>query len=225
MAKIMNAKAAIALINDGDVILAGGFLGIGTPEPLVDELIIQGQNNLSIICNDGGSAEGKGIGRLVSNCQVNKFICSWFGYTPAIGEQANTGALDLELNPQGTLVERIRAGGFGLGGVLTPAGLDTMVEEKWGQRIHVNGSDWLYHTPLRGNVALVEAYRADTAGNLVFRRVQRNFAPAMCFAADLVIAAVVNPIEPIGNIDPDEVVVPGIVVDILVPQQEVSHDE
>jgi acetate CoA/acetoacetate CoA-transferase alpha subunit len=151
---------------------------------------------------------------------VKKFICSWFGYTPLIGELYSNGELDLELNPQGTLVERIRAGGYGLGGVLTRSGLDTMVEEKWGCRMTLNGQEWLYHTPIRGNVAIVEAYRADMTGNLVFRRAQRNFSPVMCFAADLVIASVIKPIEPVGNLDPDEIMVPGAVVDILVPQKE-----
>ena len=221
MTKILDLQSAVKKINDGDVILAGGFLSVGTPEDLVDELVRQGQKNLSIICNDGGSNTGKGVGKLVSSFQVKKFICSWFGYTPLIGELFNKGELDLELNPQGTLAERIRSGGYGLGGVLTPTGIDTMIEEKWGERVTLNGRDWLYHTPLRGNVAIVEAYRADESGNLIFRRAQRNFCPVICFAADLVIASVVNPIEPVGSLEPDEIIVPGVVVDILVPQKGV----
>lgn len=219
MPKILDAQSAVEKIRDGDVVLAGGFLGVGTPEDLVDELVRQGQKDLAIVCNDGGSNTGKGVGKLVSSFQVKKFLCSWFGYTPLIGELSNKGELDLELNPQGTLAERIRAGGYGLGGILTPTGIDTMIEEKWGERVTLNGRDWLYHTPIRGNVAIVEAYRADESGNLVFRRAQRNFSPVMCYAADLVIASVVNPIEPVGSIDPDEIIVPGAIVDILVPQK------
>jgi len=222
MVDIMKAQSAVAKIKDGDTILCGGFLSVGTPEILVDELVHQQQKNLTVICNDGGSSNGNGVGKLVHSGQIKKFICSWFGYTPIVGELLQTGELDLELNPQGSLAERIRSGGYGLGGVLTPTGLGTIIEENAGIRVTLNGRDWLYHTPLRGNVAIVEAYRADTAGNLVFRRAQRNFATAMCFAADLVIATVVNPIELAGNIDPDEVMVPGVVVDILVPMKGVS---
>ena len=132
----------------------------------------------------------------------------------------DSGEIDLELNPQGTLVERIRAGGFGLGGILTPTGLGTMIEEKgYGQRIHLNGRDWLYHTPLKADVTIVEAYDADEAGNLIFRRTQRNFCDTMCFAGETVIASVVNPIKKNGEIDPDAVMVPGVVVDYLVQRE------
>lgn len=217
MAEILDVQSAAARVKNDDTILVGGFLSVGTPENLVDELVRQGQKGLTIVCNDGGSSKGMGVGKLVHSFQVRKIICSWFGYTPLIGELYQSGELDLELNPQGTLAERIRAGGYGLGGILTPTGLDTIVENKWGERVTLNGRDWLYHTPIRGNVAIVEAYRADESGNLVFRRAQRNFSPTMCFAADLVIASVVNPIESTGSIDPDEVIVPGVVVDILVP--------
>lgn len=221
MAEMLDEISAVSRIKDGDTLLSGGFLSIGTPENLVDELLRQGQKNLTVVCNDGGSKTGMGVGKLVHSSQVRKFICSWFGYTPLIGELYRKGDLELEIIPQGSLAERIRAGGFGLGGVLTPVGLGTMVEKNWGERVTLDGRDWLYHTPIRGNVAIVEAYRADEAGNLIFRRAQRNFSPVMCFAADLVIASVVSPIEPVGSFDPDEVCVPGAVVDILVPQKGV----
>lgn len=216
MAVIMNASEAVSKIKDGDTILFGGFLSVGTPAEIMDEIIVQDKKDLTGVCNDGGYPD-KGVGKLIYADRFKKFICSWLGYTPYLAEQSNAGNVELELCPQGSLVERIRAGGFGLGGILTPTGLNTMVEEKYGQRLTLNGKDWLYQTPIRGNIAIVEAYRADEAGNLVFRRAQRNFAPVMSYAADLVIAAVVNPIEPVGSIDPDEVMVPGSVVDILVP--------
>lgn len=216
MAIIMNAAEAVSKINDHDRILFGGFLAVGTPDELIDEILKQGKKDLTGVCNDGGYPD-RGVGKLIHADRFKKFICSWLGYTPYLAEQSNLGNVDLELCPQGSLVERIRAGGFGLGGILTQTGLNTMVEEKYGQRVTLNGRDWLYQAPIRGNVAIVEAYRADEAGNLIFRRAQRNFAPVMSYAADLVIAAVVNPIEPKGSIDPDEVMVPGVAVDILVP--------
>lgn len=123
--------------------------------------------------------------------------------------------------PREAWPERIRAGGFGLGGILTPTGLNTLVEEKWGERVHLNGKDWLYQTPIRGNVTLLEAWRADETGNLIFKHTQRNFSTVMAYASDLVLVSVVNPIEPTGSLDPDEIMVPGVVVDKLVQQEGV----
>lgn len=224
MAKIMSPHDAVRLIKDGDIVLAGGFYGNGTPAAIVSEMVAQGQKDLVVVNNDGNTTE-KGVGRLVANRQVKKFICSWCGRLPIAPELADKGEMELEINPQGTLVERIRAGGFGLGGVLTPSGLNTMIEEKWGQRVTLNGRDWLYHTPLHGNVAIIEADRADTAGNLVFHLTQGNFAVSMATAADLVIVEVLNPIEPVGAIGPQEIQVPGIFVDVLVPTKGVLSYE
>jgi acetate CoA/acetoacetate CoA-transferase alpha subunit len=211
----MEVEKAVSRIKDGDVILATGFYGNGTPVLIVDELLRQGQKNLTIVNNDGNTTE-KGMGRLVASGQVKKCIFTWCGRLGIIPKLLDEGKIELELCPQGTFVERIRAGGYGLGGVLTPVGLGTMVEEKWAQRVTLNGRDWLYHTPLRGNVAIIEADRADAAGNLVFHLTQRAFSPAMCFAADLVMVQVNNPIEPVGSIAPQDVHVPGAVVDILI---------
>jgi acetate CoA/acetoacetate CoA-transferase alpha subunit len=211
----MNVKDAVGLIKDGNTILAGGFYGNGTPVSVVDELLRQGQKNLTLINNDGNTIE-KGVGRLIAAGQVKKFICSWCGRLPIAPKLHEEGKMELELCPQGTLVERIRSGGYGLGGVLTPTGLNTIVEERWGKRVTLNGRDWLYQTPIRGDIAIIEAYRADTAGNLVFHLTQRAFSTVMCFAADLVIVEVNSPIEPAGSINPNDVHVPGAVVDILV---------
>lgn len=215
MTKTMELQQAVAKIKDGDTILSSGFYGNGTPHAIVDELLRQGQRHLTIANNDGNTTE-KGVGRLIAAGQVDKFICTWCGRLPIANELAEAGKMELELCPQGTFAERIRAGGFGLGGVLTKTGLDTVVEEKWGQRLHVNGEDWLYHPPLRGNVAILEADRADETGNLIFHLTQRAFSVAMCFAADLVIVEVNNPIEPAGSLDPNQIHVPGVVVDVLV---------
>ncbi|MEA4825072.1 MAG: 3-oxoacid CoA-transferase subunit A [Clostridium sp.] len=224
MAKIMDLESAVKLIRDGDVILASGFYGNGTPVGIVEELLRQGQKDLTIANNDGNTAE-KGIGRLIAAGRVKKFICTWCGRLPIAPQLAEEGKMELELCPQGTFVERIRAGGYGLGGVLTPTGLNTIIEEKWGERVTFSGKDWLYQEPIRGNVTIIEAERADTAGNLVFHLTQRGFAPAMCFAADLVIVEVLNPIEPAGNIDPEDVDVTGVVVDIIIPRKGVMNNE
>lgn len=221
MPQIMSAAQAATRIRDGDTILTSGFYGIGTAPDIIDALVRQNRRNLTVVNNDGGEVN-KGVGRLIYNRQVKKFICTWCGRTPLVPELDAAGEMELELCPQGTLIERIRAAGFGLGGVLTPTGLNTVVEARWGERVTLNGRQWLYQPPLHADVAVLEAWRADTAGNLIFRHTQRNYSTVMAYAADLVIVSVVNPIEPVGSFDPDEVMVPGVVVDILVQQQEVQ---
>lgn len=223
MTKVCGLVEAVRKINDGDVILAGGFYGNGTPAMIVDELLRQGQKDLTIVNNDGNTTE-KGVGRLIGSGQVKKCIFSWCGRLAILPKLLEEKKIELELCPQGSFAERIRAGGFGLGGVLTKVGLGTLVEEA-AERVHLNGEDWLYHTPIRGNVAIIEADRADTEGNLVFHLTQRAFSQAMCFAADLVIVEVNNPIEPVGSINPQDVHVPGVVVDILVQGKGGSHDQ
>jgi acetate CoA/acetoacetate CoA-transferase alpha subunit len=217
----MEMTEAVKKIQSGDTILAGGFYGNGTPAGIVDELLRQGQKNLTIVNNDGNTTE-KGVGRLIAAGQVSKFICSWCGRLSILAQLSQEGKIELEICPQGTLAERIRAAGFGLGGVLTPTGLGTMVEEKWGKRVSLGGKDWLYHQPLGGNVAIIEAETADTAGNLVFHLTQRSFSVAMCYAASLVIVEVTGKIVPAGAIPPEQVDVPGVVVDILVREKEVA---
>ncbi|MDR1241232.1 MAG: 3-oxoacid CoA-transferase subunit A [Deltaproteobacteria bacterium] len=215
MAKVCGLEQATRMIKDGDVVLAGGFYGNGTPEMIVDELLRQGRKNLTIVNNDGNSAE-KGMGRLVAAGQVKKCIFSWCGRLAVLPQLVDEGKVELELCPQGSLAERIRAGGYGLGGILTPVGLGTIVEEKWGERVHLNGKDWMYHTPIRGNVAILEADVADAEGNLVFHLTQRNFNQVMAYAADLVIVQVNRPVLPAGAIAPQDVHVPGILVDYLI---------
>lgn len=219
MNKIITLEEAASKIQNGDTIMVGGFYAIGTPEALVDEILRQGKKDLTIINNDCGNPNSS-LGRLIYAGNVKKVILSWCGYLGKLPGMVDNGEIELELNPQGTLVERIRAGGFGLGGVLTPTGLGTMIEEKgYGERVHLNGRDWLYHTPLKADFTIVEAYEADTAGNLVFRRTQRNFNDTMCFAGSTVIASIVKPIKQKGEIDPDAVMVPGVVVDYLVQRE------
>lgn len=218
MNKLISKEDAVSLIPNGATIMVGGFYTVGTPEDLVDELIRQGKKDLVVINNDFGRPD-TALGRLLYAGHIRKMFLSWSGYLTKLPEMVEKGEVEMELNPQGTLVERIRAGGFGLGGILTKSGLGTIIEEKkYGSRINLNGEDWLYHTPLRADFTLVHAFDADFAGNLVFRRTQRNFSEMMCFAADTVIASIYNPIKQKGEIDPDHVMVPGPLVDYLVQE-------
>lgn len=219
----MELREAVSLIKDGDTVLAGGFYANGTPALIVDEMLRQGQKDLTIINNDGNTVT-KGVGKLIAAGQCKKFVCSWCGRLPLAPQLYEEGKMDFELCPQGSLAERIRAGGYGLGGILTPVGLNTIVEEKWAERITLNGKEWLYHTPIRGNVAILEADRADEVGNLVFHLTQRAFSTVMAFAADLVIVEINRPIEPVGSIKPEEIHVPGVLVDVLI-QGGVTYEQ
>lgn len=216
MKKIKSLIEAVREIKDGDILHIGGFYNVGTPDLIIDEIITQGRKDLTVVTCEAGTS-GKGIAKLVESGCVRKLIISWGGNLTCLTSMVENGQLEIEFNPQGTLVERIRAAGFGLGGVLTPVGLGTIIEEKrWGERVRLNGRDWLYHTPLKADVTLSEAYMADEFGNIVFRRTQNNFNQVMCTASNLVIAYVVKPIMKIGSLDPDIINVPGNFVDILV---------
>lgn len=216
MNKVRRSAEALAGIREGMTVMIGGFLAVGTPLVLVDELVKKQVRNLTVIANDTAMPD-KGIGRLIVNRQAKKVIVSHIGTNPETGRQLMAGELEVELTPQGTLAEKIRAGGSGLGGVLTPTGVGTVVEAGK-QKIRINDRDYLLELPLRADVALIYAHKADKAGNLVFRRSARNFNPVMAMAADLVIAQVGEVVE-VGAIDPDEVMVPGIVIDYIVAEQ------
>jgi acetate CoA/acetoacetate CoA-transferase alpha subunit len=198
---------------DGQTLMIGGFLNVGTPEPLIDLLVEKGVGNLTIIGNDTGYT-GQGVGKLVANRPVRKVVASHVGTNKETGRLMHSGEMEVELVPQGTLAERIRAGGAGLGGVLTPTGVGTAAED--GKRkIEVDGRDFLLELPLRADVALLHAYKADKYGNLVYRLAARNFNPLMALAADVVVVLAENVVE-IGELDPDEIVTPGAVVDVIV---------
>lgn len=216
--KLIDLSTAVSMVNDDDTILFGGFYASGTPVAVLDELIKQGQKDLTIVTNDGG-LNGQGVYHLIDAGRVKKLVCSFCGPTPSVYEAVQRGDLELELVPQGSLAERIRAGGYGLGGILTPTGLGTMVEEKWGQRMNLNGKDWLYQTPIRGNVTFVEADEADEFGNLIFKNSQRNFCTVMPYASDLVIASVTTSIKKTGSLDPNKIMVPGVVVDYIIQRE------
>ncbi|WP_312520839.1 acetate CoA-transferase subunit alpha [Anaerospora sp.] len=213
MSKITTIEQAMQKIEDGMTLMIGGFLAVGTPEVFVDALVAQGTKQLTVIANDTAFPD-KGIGKLVVDGLLKKVIVSHIGTNPETGRKMNTGELEVELLPQGTLAERVRAGGAGLGGILTPTGIGTIVAEGK-EVITVDGKDFLLEKPLRADVALIKAYKADTAGNLIFERSARNFNPLMAMAARVVIVEAENIVEA-GQIDPDQVMTPGIFIDWIV---------
>jgi acetate CoA/acetoacetate CoA-transferase alpha subunit len=211
--KTISLKDAAALIPDGASVMIGGFMGVGTPERLVDELVRQKKRNLTVIANDN-ALPGVGIGKLVSAGALRKTIASHIGLNPETQKKMLASELEVDLVPQGTLIERIRAAGFGLGGVLTPTGVGTVVE-KGKQRIEVDGKPFLLETALRADFALVQAMLADYLGNLSYALTARNFNPVIAMAADTVIVDAEH-IVPVGVIAPDHVVTPAPVVDYLI---------
>jgi acetate CoA/acetoacetate CoA-transferase alpha subunit len=206
-------EQAVAMIPDGASLMIGGFMAVGTPERIIDEIVRQNKRELTVIANDT-AAPGKGIGKLVQAKLVRKVIASHIGLNPETQRQMMAGEMEVELVPQGTLIERIRAGGHGLGGILTQTGIGTPVEDGK-QRIQVNGKTYLLEVALRADYALVHAFVADYLGNLGYALTARNFNPVIAMAADTVIACADN-IVPIGVIPPDHVVTPAPVVDYLV---------
>lgn len=213
MAKIISSAEAAKIVKNGATVMIGGFLACGTPETLVDELVKSKVSKLTVIGNDTGFVD-KGIGKLVVNRRCEKVIVSHIGTNKETGNQMNASELKVELVPQGSLAEKIRAGGFGLGGILTPTGVGTPIEEGK-QKITVDGRVYLLETPLKADVALIKAWKADKAGNLVYRRSAQNFNPLMAAAAEVVIVEAEQIVEA-GAIDPDEVMTPGVFIDYLV---------
>jgi acetate CoA/acetoacetate CoA-transferase alpha subunit len=204
---------AVALIPDGASLMIGGFMAVGTPERLVDEIVRQNKRGLTVIANDT-AMPGRGIGKLVDAKLLRRAIVSHIGLNPETQRQMMTSELEVELVPQGTLIERIRAGGHGLGGILTQTGIGTPVESGK-QRIEVDGKAYLLEVALRADFALVQAFLADYLGNLSYALTARNFNPMMAMAAGTVIASADN-IVPVGVLAPDHVVTPAPVVDYLV---------
>jgi acetate CoA/acetoacetate CoA-transferase alpha subunit len=209
----ISLEKSVALIPDGASVMIGGFMAVGTPERVIDEMVRQNKRDLTVIANDT-AMPGKGIGKLVGAKLMRKAVVSHIGLNPETQRQMMAGEMQVDLVPQGTLIERIRAGGHGLGGILTPTGIGTPVEEGK-QRIDVNGKSYLLETAIRADFALVQAFLADYLGNLSYALTARNFNPVIAMAADTVIACVDN-IVPVGVISPDHVVTPAPLVDYLV---------
>jgi acetate CoA/acetoacetate CoA-transferase alpha subunit len=211
--KTVALEKAVDMIPDGASLMVGGFMGVGTPERLMDELVRQGKRGLTVIANDT-SIPGRGIGKLVSAGVVAKVVVSHIGLNPETQRKMIADEMKVDLVPQGTLVERIRAGGYGLGGILTATGVGTLAEE--GKRkVELDGKQYLLETPLHADFALLEAFLSDYYGNLTYTLTARNFNPVMAMAADTVVVDACH-IVPVGMISPDHVVTPAVLVDFLV---------
>ena len=209
----VSVEEAVAQIPAGASIMVGGFMGVGTPQRLLDELVRQQKSGLSLICNDA-AVPGSGVGKLFDAALVSRLTASHIGLNPKAQQQMLASQINVDLIPQGTLVERIRAGGCGLGGVLTPTGVGTSVAE--GKRqIEIDGKPFLLETALRAQFALVHAFLADYIGNLTYALTARNFNPIMAMAADTVIVSAEH-IVPVGVIAPDHVVTPAPLVDYVI---------
>lgn len=210
--KVISAREAVALIKNGNSVMMGGFLGCGTAHKCVDELIKLGTKNLTMIGNDTAMADYS-YGKLIVNKQIKKLIATHIGTNKETGRQMSAGELEVELVPQGTLAERIRASRSGLGGVLVSTGIGTLVAE--GKKIiEVDGKEYLLEKPLKADVALVYATYADRYGNLAYDGTTRNFNALMAMAADLVIVEVEQILDEV--LDPNRVVVPYVAVDYIV---------
>ncbi len=212
MKRAVKPEDAAEMIPDGAVLLIGGFMAVGSPLRLIDAIVARGTKNLTVVANDT-AMPGRGIGKLISCGAVSRVIASHIGLNPETQEKMISGEIEVELVPQGTLVERIRAAGVGLGGVLTATGIGTPVEEGK-QIVETGGKRYLLEAPIHGDFALIAAQQADYVGNLEYSLTAHNFNPIMALAADCVIAEPRN-IVPIGVISPDAVKTPGILVDHL----------
>ena len=207
--KLVSMEEAVSHVKDGMTVFIGGFLGVGTPEKIIDALIAKGVKDLTVIANDTGFPD-KGIGRLVVNNQVKKVIASHIGTNPETGRKMQSGEMEVELAPQGTLAERVRAGGNGLGGILTPTGIGTIVEE--GKEVlTVDGKKYILEKPLRADVALLNGSVVD----VIYAKTTKNFNPMMATAADTVIVFAEKLVK-VGEIDPDHVMTSRIFVDYIV---------
>jgi 3-oxoacid CoA-transferase subunit A len=210
---VSSPEEALRDLKDGAVIMSGGFGLCGNPESLIAAVHTKGVKDLTLISNNCGTTE-LGLGILLQARQVKRMVASYVGENKEFERQFLSGELEVELNPQGTLAERIRAGGVGLGGFFTPTGVGTRVAEGKETRI-IDGREYVLESPLRADFALVRAWKADKWGNLVFRKTARNFSPLMCMAAKVTIAEVEELVE-VGELDGDQVHVPSIFVQRIV---------
>ncbi|WP_368941276.1 acetate CoA-transferase subunit alpha [Citrobacter werkmanii] len=215
--KLITLQDAASFFRDGMTIMVGGFMGVGTPPRLVEALLESGVRDLTLIANDTAFVD-TGIGPLIVNGRVSKVIASHIGTNPETGRRMIAGEMDVQLVPQGTLIEQIRCGGAGLGGFLTPTGVGTIVEDGK-QTITLEGKTWLLERPLRADLALIRAHRSDMLGNLTYQLSARNFNPLIALAADITLVEPDEMVET-GELQPDQIVTPGAVIDhIVIPQE------
>ncbi|WP_315615236.1 CoA transferase subunit A [Alkalihalobacillus sp. MEB130] len=206
-------------IHDGCTLMFGGFGGVGNPPTLINGLIDHNRKDLILIGNDAGFPT-IGIGKLISEGRAKKLIASHIGSNPVAGQLMVDGKLEVEFSPQGTLAERIRAGGVGLGGILTDIGLDSIIEEGK-QKVEVDGKTYLLETPLTADVSIIHAKKADEFGNLIYETSARNTNPLVAMAGKTTIAEV-EEIVPVGELDPHEIITPGIFVDFVIQSKGVD---
>ena len=205
------------MIHDGMTVMIGGFLGCGNPHNIIDAILENGTKDLTIIANDS-PATGVGLAKLIDNHRVKRLIASHVGMNQNVADQMNSGELEVNLTPQGSLAEMVRAGGGGLGGIITPTGLGTLVEEEnpfVHGRITIDGKEYLVMKPIHADVALISGYKVDKAGNVWYKGTSRNFSNLMATAADTVICEADNVVET-GEIEPENVVTQGLFVDYIV---------
>ena len=214
--KNLSLQQASRYFRDGMTIMVGGFMGVGTPPRLVNALLESGVRDLTIIANDTAFVD-VGIGPLIVNGRVNKVIASHIGTNPETGRRMIAGEMEVQLVPQGTLIEQIRCGGAGLGGILTPTGVGTIVEDGK-QMLTLEGKTFLLERPLRADLALIRAHLADPIGNLTYRLSARNFNPLIALAADVTLAEA-DEIVPVGTIAPEQVMTPGAVIDHIITRE------
>lgn len=213
MNKIVSIEEAVTHIRDGMTVMVGGFLGCGSPHKLIDALVAKGVKDLTLICNDTAFPDA-GVGKMVVNKQFKKIITSHIGTNPETGRQMNEKETEVNLVPQGSLAEKIRAGGAGLGGILTPTGVGTEVEEGK-EKMVLDGKTYLLELPLKADVALIFGHKVDEKGNILYQGAERNFNPLMATAADIVIVEAEQTVA-VGELDPNEVMTPGIFVNYIV---------
>ncbi len=224
MPKFITLKEAVAMIPDGASIMVGGFMGCRNPHNVIDELSKSGKGNFTLICNDGAKPGGPtgeeyyGVAKLIHNHQVKHLVATHVGLNPEVGAQMNDGSMKVDLIPQGSFAEMIRAGGAGLGGVLTPTGVGTIIEDnkEFTHSVQeIDGKKYLLMRPIRADFALISGFNVDKAGNVWYKGATRNFALAMATAADVVIVEADNVVE-IGEIEPENVMTPGVIVDYVI---------
>ncbi|WP_100065728.1 CoA transferase subunit A [Miniphocaeibacter massiliensis] len=211
--KVVTLEEAMVHINNGDTIMVGGFAGTGNPVKLINGIVNKGVKDLTLICNDTGLDESN-VGALILSKLVKKAIVSHIGTNPETGRQLRDGEIEVEFVPQGTLIERIRCGGFGLGGVLTPTGVGTNLE-KGKEKIEVEGKEYLLETPLKANVTIIKAKKADKMGNLIYHGTNKAHGPMMATASDITIVQADEVVE-VGELNPDMIETPSIFVDYIV---------
>lgn len=212
-----NAAVALNDLHDGATLMSGGFGLSGLAENCIDAILASGKKNLTIISNNCGN-QGQGLAVLLKSRQIKKVICSFVGGNPDLEEQMLANTVEVELNPQGTLAERIRAGGVGIGGFFTPTGVRTLVAKNKEYRV-IDGKEMIFETALRADFAIVRAHIADTYGNIRFYRSSQNFSKAMAMAARITIVEAEN-LVPFGSLDPDDIHLPGIFVQRIFKGQE-----